>query len=163
MSLFHKKNLTRGQKWRSTIIFVEIMVLMLAIFINNSQENSPTISTEIINETVVQDYLFVPTVEDNSIGHRMAFYVDYHYQVKVLDNGVLRDFAQFDDCPTRFQKIESEARLEIDSHYRAISLTLGTILHGVSFYAESYEVYVGETYVSLITNRGGEYRISTTC
>jgi hypothetical protein len=113
---------------------------------------------------VAQGYvLVVPIVEDSNAIHRVAFYVDYRYRVRILDNGVVRELVQFDDCPTQFQKLESEAIHANDSYYHGITLSLGTIRHGVTFNAESYEVFVSETSVSITTNHAGEYRISSNC
>ena len=166
MFYFHREGVTRSKKWRSAIIVVEILVLVLAVFFNNFRERSPVeslVHIAVSEANPIQETVSVASNTDGSL-HGLAFYVDYKNRVRVVDGGVMTEFAQFEDCTLQLLRSQDDDILSASRPETAVVyLNLATIREGITFYAKSYEVVVTDTTVTLITSNIGSFQFAIDC
>lgn len=160
MHYFHKENMTRSRKWRIAIIIIEFLVLVLAIVLSRFETQSAVESIVQIAAATKTNYgsqsVYISQNSDGKL-HGLAFYVDYHNRVRLIDAGIMQEFAQFGDCPVSM--LHSEQKLGSFVTF----INLASIRRGVMFVAEQYEVVVSDTTVTLLTSHNEAYQMVFDC
>jgi hypothetical protein len=165
MSYFHKKKLTNGQKWRSAIIIVEILVLFLAIFVSRFTVNTSAVesvvqvaSNELVSEANTAA-LSNTEVEQKTV----TFYVDSHNGIRFEGSEIVYHFNHLQGCPLDIIKFQEDESGSISSDNSFSSISLATASRGVTVHTAGYKIVVMHRAVILRTIDNGSYRIQKNC
>lgn len=140
---------TRGQIFRTAIIFIEIVVLLAAVLLN-SITGSDTSDTTPMPQTVVHSAIqSVPT----------TIYVTSGFRVFVVQNSVHRLVGTLAECSNRYLDTDFDGALISDS----FALYRRDIVHMATFLTDTYEITGNRSEVTLHLDNGHSYTVALHC
>jgi hypothetical protein len=156
----HPKNpdsWSRGQIFRTTIIFLEIVVLLtVALLYTNQGSAVPTTADVAIQPVVVVN---LNNTTDNLIP--TTVYVSSSYRVFVVQNGVQHLAGVLDECDNRYIEAEFDGTLT-NLHDAAVMYPTSAV-HAAAFLANQYKVAATGTRIDIVLDTGAIYTVTLHC
>ena len=142
---------TRGQIFRTAIIFIEIVVLLTAVLLNSlAGADVPTA------DTAPHPQVVEPVARD---GIPTTIYVTRAFRVFVVQNSVHRLVGTLAECSNRYLDTDFDGVLIDDS----FALYRRDIIHMATFFSDAYEITARSTEVTLHLDDGRTYTVALHC
>ena len=152
-------NWSRGQIVRTTIIFVEILVLLTVVLLYTRQDVA-TVADPVVVEALQPQ---VVEMAEAPARNRIAttVYVSESYHVFVVQNGVQHLAGSLAECANRY--VEAHFDGVLNNLHDASVLYPRTAVHAAAFLAGTYEVNATDTRIDIVLDTGSTYSITLHC
>jgi hypothetical protein len=151
---------SRGQIVRTTIIFIEIIVLLTVVMLYTRQEEAQIPAAPVVAEVVLPQ-MVVPVEAPARNLIPTTVYVSESYRVFVVQNGVQHLAGVLDECDNRYVEVQFDGVL--NNLHDASVLYPRTAVHAAAFLADMYEVNATATRIDIVLDTGSTYSISLHC
>jgi hypothetical protein len=143
---------TRGQIFRTAIIFLEIVVLLTAVLLNSM--NGADVPTAKI---IPLPQVGVNTIDTDRVP--TTIYVTSGFRVFVIQNTVHRLVGRLAECNNRYLDASFDGVLLSDS----FAFSRHDIIHMATFMTDTYDIEANSTQVTLILDDGRSYAVGLHC
>jgi hypothetical protein len=143
---------TRGQIFRTAIIFLEIVVLLTAVLLN-SMNGADVPAAKIIPLPEVG----VNTIDTDRVP--TTIYVTSGFRVFVIQNQVHRLVGRLAECNNNYLDASFDGVLLSDS----FAFSRHDIIHMATFMTDTYDIEASSTHVTLILDDGRSYAVGLHC
>ena len=130
---------SRGQIFRTTIIFIEIVVLFAVVILASLPASTVSQTADVAS---MSEVINMENNVDNDIRVPTTVYVDTSYRVFVIQNNRFDEVTDLAECYNRYINAEFDGVL---SNYRAAKIDyLTNSAHAMTFMANDYDVRVND-------------------
>ena len=150
---------SRGQIVRTTIIFIEIVVLLTVVMLYTRQDVTTHAEPIIVEAVQPQVVVMAEAPVRNLVP--TTVYVSESYRVFVVQNGVQHLAGILAECTNRY--VEAQFDGVLTNLRDASVLYPRSAVHAAAFLANTYEVNASDTRIDIVLDTGSTYSITLHC